>query len=50
MDDWTDPSTGMKVNWIYELPCVATVIINLGFLVLVIIVLVCKLSKDSYTR
>ena len=38
----------LKVNWLYIIPCAATVIANSIFLVLIIVVLVCKLNQDSH--
>ena len=38
----------LKVNWLYIIPCAATVIANSIFLVLIIVVLVCKLNHDSH--
>ena len=38
----------LTINWVYKIPCVATVIANFIFLVLIIVVLVCKLNNDSH--
>ncbi len=45
-DCWIDE---LRINWIYKVPCIASVIVNFVFLVWIVYILVSKFSSDSIT-